>query len=239
MKAAKTNAKLVILRHGQTAHNVKSLMTGQLDVPLTKEGEEQAREAGILLKGVRIDKVYSSTLSRAFNTAALALKSAGKDLPVEKRAEIIEGNTGDFTGRNHKTDPEILAHGRIYDQPMPNGESDKDVVTRVRAFFETEILPRLQRGENVMVVAHSGVARAFDIVLGVDEEPASGQPRNSKRRVPNAAPAIYDYEDGVMTGFRYIENPKTPPAKPDPANQNGRQGGKPAKKRKNGQGPDL
>ena len=150
---------------------------------------------------------------------------------MEKRREIIEGDTGDFTGRDHKTDPEILAHGRIYDKRAPNGESDKDVVTRVRAFYEAEVLPRLVRGENVMIVAHSGVLRAFDIVLGIDAEPADGQPRGSTRRVPNAAPAIYDYEDGVMTGFRYVENPK---ALPHAANRNEEQ--KPAKKRNGPQG---
>lgn len=231
MKKGKRKAKLVLLRHGQTRYNVGHLMTGRHDAPLTSKGKEQARAAGALIRDLGIDKVYSSPLSRAFNTAALALKAARIRLPVEKRHEIIETDAGDFTGRSYREDPEILAHGGAHDKPMPNGESDKDVVTRVRAFYEAEVLPRLVRGENVMIVAHSGVLRAFDIVLGIDAEPADGQPRGSTRRVPNAAPAIYDYEDGVMTGFRYVENPK---ALPHAANRNEEQ--KPAKKRNGPQG---
>ncbi|MDE2337338.1 MAG: histidine phosphatase family protein, partial [Alphaproteobacteria bacterium] len=211
MKKGKTRATLVILRHGQTPYNAANLMTGRRDVPLTPKGEAQAAAVGALIRDMPIDKVYSSSLSRAFNTAALALQAAGKNLPVEKRDEIVEADNGDFTGRNHKTDPEIIAFGRIYGKRMPGGESDKDVVARVRAFYEAEVLPRLLRGENVMIVAHSGVLRAFDIVLGIDPEPADGEPRNSTRRVPNAAPAVYDYEDGAMKGFRYVENPKALP----------------------------
>ena len=105
-------AKLVILRHGQTDYNKHHLMTGQADVPLNEAGEKQAIDAGRLLSGMRFDKVYASTLSRAFNTAALALTSAGITAEIEKRHEIIEVHTGAFTGRSHRTDPEILAWKR-------------------------------------------------------------------------------------------------------------------------------
>ncbi len=219
MKKGKRKAKLVLLRHGQTRYNVGHLMTGRHDAPLTSKGKEQARAAGALIRDLGIDKVYSSPLSRAFNTAALALKAARIRLPVEKRHEIIETDAGDFTGRSYREDPEILAHGGAHDKPMPNGESDKDVVARVRAFYETDILPRLANGENVMVVAHYGVACAFEIVLGIVPEPRDGQPSHATR-VPNAAPAIYHYEDGVMRGHTYLDNAKSQPRVPKTAHKN-------------------
>ncbi|MDE2337339.1 MAG: histidine phosphatase family protein [Alphaproteobacteria bacterium] len=228
MTAKKKKAKLVLLRHGQTHYNIGHLMTGRHDAPLTPKGEEQAAAAGVLIRHLPIDKVYSSSLSRAFNTAALALKSAGKDLHIEKRHEIVETDAGDFTGRCYTTDPEILAHDAAYGRAMPNGESDKDVVKRVRKFFEDEVLPRLERGENVMVVAHYGVACAFDIILGLVPEPADGQPCHAAR-VPNAAPAVYHYEDGVMQGYTYIENAKSQPRAPEADNQNDK---KPAPRRR-------
>jgi len=218
-------AKLVILRHGQTEYNKNHLMTGQVDAPLTSVGEDQGREAGRQMAGIVFDKAYSSTLSRAFNTAALALGASGSNahlknpdgsFRVQKDIDIIEGDTGDFTGRNHKTDPVIISFGRTYDMPMPNGESDKQVVERVRKFFDREVMPRLLKGENVLVVAHAGVLRAFDIVLGLEPEPAAGQKRQMKR-IENAAPTLYEYEEGKLASFRTLGGP--PPA--DAANQNG------------------
>lgn len=220
-----TKAKLILLRHGQTEYNKLHLMTGQKDIPLTEEGEEQAREAGKLISEFHFHKVYSSTLSRAFNTAALALESSGRHghlrnadgtWQIEQRNEIVELNVGDFTGRN-KTDPDIAAIKRVYDVPWPGGECEKDVVERVKKFYDAEILPRLERGETVLVVAHSVVLKAFDIALGLEPIPGP-ETLGTKKSPPNATPIIYDYENGVLKSVSHIVNPKSflPPA----ANQN-------------------
>lgn len=216
---------LVIFRHGQTDYNKNHLMTGQTDVPLTALGEEQAREAGRLIEGMRFDHAYSSTLSRAFNTAALALGETTSNPHLKKPdgawhivqdVDIIEAHTGDFTGRNYRTDPEITAFKRAFDKPLPNGESQKQVVERVGRFFENEVLPKLERGENVLVVCHAGIVRAFDFVLGTESIPADGGTNPNKKRIPNATPTVYEYEDGKLTRFFQIDNPK----EADAANQN-------------------
>lgn len=230
-------AKLVILRHGQTPYNKAHLMTGVADVPLTQLGEEQAAEAGRMLAHIRFDKVYSSTLSRAFNTAALALAAAASQqhlakedggFDIEKRPEIVEVDTGDFTGRCHKSDPEILAWVRGYDKPLPNGESDRQAVARVRRFYEENLLPRLERGENVLVVVHAGIVRAFDIVLGIESEPVDGTPKVF-RSVPNATPEVFDFVDGRLAGNYRLDNARKPE---DAANQNAPQQGKNSLSRK-------
>ena len=218
-----TKAKLVILRHGQTEHNKQSLLSGQQDVPLTAAGEEQAREAGALISPIHFSKVYSSNLSRAFNTAALAIKSA-KTQPhllnqdgswqIEQRPEIAEMDFGTFSGRS-KDDPEVLNFKWNHDTPLPGGESLKQVVARVQKFFDSEVMPRLKRGENVLIVAHSGILRAFEIVLGVEKATSQVDP-GRKRSIPNAVPVVYEYENGALTGFFFLDNPK----KPDAANQN-------------------
>ena len=204
-----TQAKLVLMRHGETDQNRLRLMTGQSDVPLNKLGEEQARAAGPLIKDIPFDKAYSSSLSRAFNTAALALKAAEQDIPIERRKEIIEGDAGEFTGRNMDTDPEFLKFVRLYDTAPPGGESDKQLVARVQKFFDEEVLPRLKRGENVLVVSHAGTVRAFDIVLGLYPAPADGTPWPKRRPIPNAGPSVHEYEDGVLKKSYDIENPET------------------------------
>lgn len=202
-------AKLVLMRHGQTDQNKKRLMTGRLDIPLNETGEREARAAGPLIKDIPFDKAYSSTLSRAFNTASLALKAAGQDIPVEQRKEIVEGDSGEFTGRNMDTDPEIIKFVRLYDTAPPGGESDKQLVAREQKFFDAEVLPRLARGENVLIVCHSGSVRAFDIVLGLYPAPADGTPWTTRRPVPNAGPSVHEYEDGVLKKSYDIENPET------------------------------
>jgi broad specificity phosphatase PhoE len=223
---APARGTLVICRHGQTDYNVKHLMTGTRDIPLNADGEAQAKEAGQVISVFHFDKAYSSTLSRAFNTAAAALESSGTNnhlkkedgsWDVEKRKEIVELDTGDFTGRNHKTDPEIIAFERHYERPLPNGESDAQVVARVRKFYEDEILPRMERGETVLVVSHSGIMRAFDVVLGFREAPKGNKGQwTTKTRVPNATPTVVEYEDGKLVKHYQLENTRVPPA----ANQN-------------------
>ena len=207
---------LVLIRHGQTDYNAAHRMTGQRDIPLNSIGEAQAGEAGRVVSIFQFDKVYSSNLGRAFNTAALALDAAG-DQPkvrkpdgtwdIEQRREVAELDTGDFTGRVHRTDPEILAFRRAFNAPLPNGESDAMVVARVKKFFEDELQPRLARGETVLVVSHSGTMQAFNVALGITEAP-EGDAAPKRTRIPNATPTVVEYTDGVMTRHYQIENKK-------------------------------
>lgn len=198
---------LVLLRHGETDYNLQNRMTGWRDIPLNETGEEQARDAGSVISAFHFDKAYSSQLSRTFNTAALALEAAGNqdylktpegEWGIERRFELIGTNMGDFTGRNFKTDPEVVNFGRAFDKPLPGGESDKDIVERVQGFYVEEILPRMERGETVLIVGHSGTVRAFDIVMGF-AAPEDEKSRPDKARAPNAAPMVVEFNEGKVT----------------------------------------
>lgn len=221
-----TQAKLVILRHGETDYNVRRLMTGQCDVPLTRVGEGQARDAGVLIGDIRFDKVYSSHLIRAFNTAALALEAAGTQAhlcnddgswQIEQRPEIAELDVGSLTGLSHKTDPVVIDFNlkRTFDSVFPGGESERQMVERIQKFFDSDVAPRLLRGENVLIVAHAVVVRLFDIAIRLQEMPAPGE-KTTRKVISNAAPIVYEYEDGVVTACYPLEKSKTP----DAANQN-------------------
>ncbi len=195
---------LVLFRHGQTEYNKLHYMTGLHDVALTEAGEEQARAAGTLIRRFVFDKAYSSTLKRAHRTALLALEASGtnthlKNLDgtwvIEQCAGIVEADSGDFTARNKHTDPEILAYPHFYDVALPNGESDKQMVARIQAFYDTELIPRLKRGETVLVVSHSGIMVGFEIVVGIRPVPVEDV-WSRRSSVPNAAPIVYEHEDG-------------------------------------------
>ena len=71
--------RLILLRHGQSQWNLENRFTGWVDVDLTAEGEAQARRAGDLIAraAFRPAVMFTSVLTRAKRTGALALQEAG------------------------------------------------------------------------------------------------------------------------------------------------------------------
>lgn len=211
-------ATLTIMRHGETEYNRLKLITGRFDSPLTETGIEQARAAGDALADFWFDKIYSSDLSRAFNTAALAvgrlkrnnhLKNPDGNWDIEKRPELAEVDYGDFTGRDKRTDPEIIAFPRRPDLAPPNGESFNDAFLRVKTFYKAEILPRLERGENVLIVCHAGIVRIFDYVLKVGDIPG-GEAHSDKKSIGNASSTVFSFEDGRFVSMKRVPSPVLP-----------------------------
>ena len=99
------DAVIVIIRHGKTEHNKLGLFTGWEDVPLAKEGIDEAQEAGRLLKkyGFEFDVVYTSWLSRAIETAWHILASLDcLWLPLIKTWRLNERMYGSLTGLSKK-----------------------------------------------------------------------------------------------------------------------------------------
>ncbi|MGY2052060.1 2,3-bisphosphoglycerate-dependent phosphoglycerate mutase [Methylobacterium sp. JK268] len=165
---------LVLARHGQSEWNLKNLFTGWRDPDLTEVGVAEARAAGRRLKarGIRFDVCFTSALTRAQRTAALILEELGQsDLPTIADAALNERDYGDLAGLN-KDDArarwgkeQVHVWRRSYDVPPPGGESLKDTVARVLPYTMREILPRVMRGERVLVAAHGNSLRALVMVL--------------------------------------------------------------------------
>jgi 2,3-bisphosphoglycerate-dependent phosphoglycerate mutase len=92
---------IVIIRHGKTEHNKLGLFTGWEDAPLARDGVEEARAAGRLLKlhGFEFDVVYTSWLSRAIETALYVLDELDSLwLPMIKTWRLNERMYGELTG---------------------------------------------------------------------------------------------------------------------------------------------
>ncbi|ACA16530.1 phosphoglycerate mutase 1 family [Methylobacterium sp. 4-46] len=165
---------LVLARHGQSEWNLKNLFTGWRDPDLTEVGIAEARAAGRRLKakGIRFDICFTSALTRAQRTAALILEELGQpDLPTIADEALNERDYGDLSGLN-KDDArarwgkdQVHIWRRSYDVPPPGGESLKDTVARVLPYTMREILPRVMRGERVLVAAHGNSLRALVMVL--------------------------------------------------------------------------
>lgn len=169
-----TDRLLVLLRHGQSAWNLSNQFTGTKDVDLTEVGVEEARAAGRKLKaqGIRFDVGYTSALKRAQRTLDLTLEEMGQSsIPVIKNLALNERDYGDLSGLNKDDarkkwgEQQVQLWRRSYDVPPPGGESLKDTAARVLPYYIQEILPRVLRGENLLVAAHGNSLRALVMVL--------------------------------------------------------------------------
>ena len=169
-----TDRLLVLVRHGQSDWNLKNLFTGWRDVDLTDKGVAEAREAGRKLKGqgIKFDVAFTSALIRAQRTLDLMLTELGQtNIPVFKDQALNERDYGDLCGLNKDDarkkwgDEQVHNWRRSYDIAPPGGESLRDTAARVLPYYIQEILPRVMRGEQVLVSAHGNSLRALVMVL--------------------------------------------------------------------------
>lgn len=161
-------SRLTLLRHGQSQWNLENRFTGWVDIDLTPDGETEARRAGALLSDIPVDVLFTSVLKRAMRTAEIACAEAGlHDLPTHRDEALNERHYGDLQGLNKAEtaqkfgDEQVHIWRRSFDVPPPNGESLKDTLARVEPYYREHIVPLLQQGKNVLVVAHGNSLRSL------------------------------------------------------------------------------
>jgi len=231
-------AKLILLRHGQSAWNLENRFTGWIDIDLSEKGREEAKQAGVLLKeaGIDITMAYTSVLKRAIRTLWIALDEMDRMwVPVVRAWQFNERHYGSLQGLNkaemaQKAGPEQVHQWRRgYDvrppaleesDPMhpkhdpryrnldpallPATESLKDTLGRVLPYYQTEIVPRLKKGENVLIAAHGNSLRALVKHLDniSDDEIAD-------LNIPTGIPLVYEFDDNLNVVSRgYLGDPE-------------------------------
>ncbi len=157
---------LILIRHGQSLWNLENRFAGWSDIPLTEQGTKDAAVTGAQLREFTIDAAFTSRLQRAQSTLQIILKTLGQaKVPVEKDSALNERHYGDLQGLNKAEtaqkygQEQVLLWRRSFDTPPPNGESIADCVRRTTPFFVHYILPRVQAGETILVVAHGNSIR--------------------------------------------------------------------------------
>jgi glucosyl-3-phosphoglycerate phosphatase len=174
-----TLRRIVLLRHGQTDYNVAGRMQGHIDSQLTAEGRAQAAQAAPVLAAMPFDRIVSSDLSRAHDTAVTVAEKIG--LPVTLDTRLRETHLGEWQGH---TVEEVEADypGQIADwrsDPRwapPGGESRVGVVERALPVVE-EIDAELAAepgSQSLLLVAHGGMIGG--LVSGLLELPESVWP---------------------------------------------------------------
>ncbi len=184
---------LVLIRHGQSEWNLENRFTGWIDIPLSPQGEEEARKAGEKIKGLKFDKAYTSVLQRAIKTYEIAAQIAGlNNLPVEKDKALNERMYGDLQGLNKDEtrkkfgDEQVHIWRRSYDIGPPNGESLKDTAERVLPYWHSHIEPDLKAGKNILIVAHGNSLRA--LIMKLDN---LSKEEVVKLEIPTGEPILY------------------------------------------------
>jgi 2,3-bisphosphoglycerate-dependent phosphoglycerate mutase len=149
-------ATLVLLRHGESDWNAKGLFTGWVDVSLSAKGEDEARRGGRLMTeaGVYPDVVHTSLLTRAIQTAQLALGEADlRWLPVKRSWRLNERHYGALQGKNKAQtreefgEEQFMLWRRSYDVPPPPIEDDAEYSQagdRRYALLPSELMPRTE-----------------------------------------------------------------------------------------------
>ena len=219
--------KLVLVRHGQSEWNLSNQFTGWTDVDLSENGINEAIEAGKVLKekGYTFDIAYTSVLKRANHTLDLILKELNLDIPINYSWHLNERHYGALQGLNKKEtvdkygDEQVHIWRRSYDvQPpalededdrykemlnkydeyIPHTECLKDTVERVIPYWNSDILPSIKEGKNVIIVAHGNSLRGLIKYLDniSDEDIVNLE-------IPTGNPLVYELDDELKPITHY------------------------------------
>lgn len=155
--------KLYLIRHGESAWNVKHLYTGQQDVPLSELGELQAGRVAEKWGAMEFEALYASPLKRAYATARpLAL---AKKMPLRVDERLAEIHHGAWEGspaaviREQYAEEYLAWRTEPHRMKMPDGESLDDVAQRVGTFL-SDLYAEHADG-NILIVTHDAVLRVI------------------------------------------------------------------------------
>lgn len=180
--------RLYLLRHGQTEFNVKKLVQGRCDSPLTNLGRQQAQTAAAWLKshGVVPDKVVSSPLGRAMDTAGLvATELLGQDTAVESCEGIIERCYGSFEEGPHDALPtDVWDPGE--DLVPFGGEGSQALQARMVNTLTNLI--SAEGIETLLAVSHGSASRQFI-------KAAAPEGFELPTKLPNCAIMIFNFDE--------------------------------------------
>ncbi len=201
--------KLIIIRHGQSIGNATGRFLGHTDLDLSELGYKQANTTADYLKNEKIDKIFSSDLLRAYNTAVPHAKMRNLDVNTSKK--LRELNAGDW--ENLVVDEIIEKYGReVYESYWTDcfGTFDfygGEAVSEGGIRFYNEVLRICQEnaGKTVLIAAHAAVIRAFwGYISGISWDKLGRElpfPSNASYSI-----AFYDGKDIIPDIYSFDEH---------------------------------
>ena len=222
---------LVLVRHGQSSWNLENRFTGWWDVPLSDQGQKEARSAGTLLgeAGLVFDQAHTSVLTRDIHTLNLALEEMGQLwIPVARSWRLNERHYGGLTGldkaetRDKYGDEQFLEWRRSYDVPPPPMErgSQYDVSDDPRyRHVPADVVPATECLADVVVrmLPYWYDAIAPDLLAGrtvlvaahgnslralIKHLEGISDEEITHLEIPTGVPIVYEFDGGLRPGPR-------------------------------------
>lgn len=193
--------RILLIRHGFSTANAEDRFAGHSDFPLSETGQEQARRAAeYLFRTEKIDKIYSSDLSRAWQTAKPIAEKFGLEIIPDRRLREIYA--GEWEGMRFldiiKEDEKhfsVWINNFAYAR-CRGGESVGELYAR--ATMGVLSLAKENDGKCILLASHATPLRAVHCF-------ASGRPASAMGEFDfptNASIQIYRYENGTLTPER-------------------------------------
>lgn len=162
-----------IVRHGESEGNVNKILQGQMDFPLTKTGEGQAKKRAQELRAIRFDAAFSSDLMRAHRTAEII--ALEHKLTVQTTKALRERSFGTYEGMDPKQFTReiqdifsrwyMLTDAEWMKQKLDDRfESGEEMVSRMLTFLR-EIAVGYP-GKTILSVCHGDLMRNLLVHLG-------------------------------------------------------------------------
>ncbi|MBQ8683310.1 MAG: histidine phosphatase family protein [Clostridia bacterium] len=187
--------RLYFIRHGESESNIDARFTGQLDIPLSEKGREQAKLTAAYLREVPFTAVYASDLSRAYETGQIIAEQSG--LMAVPTPHLREINGGLWQGERyaHLEEKFPTSYGlwrrQIGLAAAPEGESVAHLQQRVKAYVEAVV--KAHYGEHVCIVTHATPIRALECIW-------TDTPIEDMHMIPwvgNASVTVVDYNEDL------------------------------------------
>ena len=188
--------RLIFIRHGQSIANAKGRFAGHTDVDLTDVGHAQARRAAeYLVKREKIDKIYSSDLLRAHNTALPTAELTG--LPINDVKELREICAGVWEGmlvtdiiKEYEKEFNVWRTD-FSNARCPNGESVEELYNRVVPFVKR--IAAENDGLTLLLASHASPIRAVEC----NSRGYGWQRMSDVPFVNNSAISIFEYDSAT------------------------------------------
>jgi len=156
--------KIYLVRHGTTEYGVKDYTTGHKDIPLNRIGREQAQATAEYLRDKGISKIFSSSLSRASETAKII--SLKLDLPVKEYDELMEQTAGNLDGVPFTKFYDTLKKVGDFEQMIVQAGGEPSIKFKERVWGKfLEIIQGNDDHENILIVTHGGVCRLILLTI--------------------------------------------------------------------------
>lgn len=158
--------RVYLARHGETRWTISGQHTGLTDLPLTEQGERNARLLGLRLQGIDFQEVLTSPLLRARRTSELA--GFGDRAEIDR--DLVEWDYGEYEGKTTVEIRQSRPGWEIFRDGCPGGESLHDVAARARRVIE-----RIKAVEgDVLVFSSSHFLRVL-VASWLEIDPTAGR----------------------------------------------------------------